>query len=151
MVVTPVTFVITLHIWIDLYCIVAIAARAHTCIFEVVCYTWTYRSLQQLLHSQARSSSTWKRKYHQIMWTVCTKDIKSLKKNKSYSLVIQGYLMIINDTWKSLFNYSGKNYNISTNSFLFIIRHFECYCTHCQATAFKLIFYKYFYEKLVFT
>ena len=30
---------------------------------------------------------------------------------------------------------SGKNYNISTNSFLFIIRRFECYCTHCQETA----------------
>ena len=28
-----------------------------------------------------------------------------------------------------------KNYNISTNSFLFIIRRFECYCTHCQETA----------------
>ena len=31
--------------------------------------------------------------------------------------------------------YSGKNHNISTYPFLFIIRRFECYYTHCQETA----------------
>ena len=40
MFVTLVTFVITLHVRIDLYRIVPIAARAHTCTFQVVGYTW---------------------------------------------------------------------------------------------------------------
>ena len=36
---------------------------------------------------------------------------------------------------QSLFNYSGKTHNISTYPFLFIIRRFECYYTHCQEIA----------------
>ena len=36
---------------------------------------------------------------------------------------------------QSFFNYSSKNHNISTYPFLFIIRRFECYYTHCQETA----------------
>ena len=43
-------------------------------------------------------------------------------------------LITISDK-QSLFNYSGKNHNISTYSFLFIIQRFECYYTHCQETA----------------
>ena len=35
----------------------------------------------------------------------------------------------------SLFNCSSKNHKISTYPFLFIIRRFECYYTHCQETA----------------
>ena len=40
MLVTLATFVITLHVLLDLYCIVAIAPIAHICTFEVVGYTW---------------------------------------------------------------------------------------------------------------
>ena len=36
---------------------------------------------------------------------------------------------------QSLFNYSGKNHNISTYSILFIIRRFAFYYSHCQETA----------------
>ena len=43
-------------------------------------------------------------------------------------------LCIISDK-QSLLNYSGKNHNILTYPFLFIIRRFKCYYTHCQETA----------------
>ena len=44
---------------------------------------------------------------------------------------------------QSLFNYSGKNHNISTYPFLFIIRRFECYYT-LSRNCFKLFFLKIF-------
>ena len=39
------------------------------------------------------------------------------------------------DAAKKQENTLGKNHNISTDPFLFIIRRFECCYTHCQETA----------------
>ena len=76
------------------------------------------RSLQRLLHLQARSSNTLKKKYHQVMLTVRMKDIKRLQKNKSYSLVIQSYLMIINDNRKSLLRVGLIEITLKTKFFI---------------------------------
>ena len=39
-----------------------------------------------------------------------------------------------NKVFLRIFNCSAKNHIISTYPFLFIIRRFECYYTHCQET-----------------
>ena len=50
-----------------------------------------------------------------------------------------GYSLKNNAIWLVFFysdsDSSGTNHNISTYPFLFIIRRFECYYTHCQETA----------------
>ena len=64
------------------------------------------------------------------------KFVTSVYRKPTFSEVFKNFEIFIPEFHKqSLFNYSGKNHNISIYQFLFIIRHFECYCTHCQETA----------------
>ena len=51
---------------------------------------------------------------------------------------------------QSLFNYSGKNH-ISTKSFFIYYSTFRVILDSLSRNCFKLIFYKYFYKKLIFT
>ena len=60
-----------------------------------------------------------------LTWTYCSKIGYSDNEKKLDSLQL---------------NYAGKNYNISTYQFLFIIGRFKCYYTHFQETALNYFF-----------
>ena len=58
-----------------------------------------------------------------------------LKQTRSFQNIENLILLKEANQLKTKWKISGKNRNISTYSFLFIIRRFECYYTHCQETA----------------